>query len=136
MDSQRNNHSQGAPDPHGRKASDRRSVKLERRVNARLPCLGTSGITFLPSGRKALGCPVNLSLGGCCIESDAAIPAVIGNCVDAYLRVEGSTMLVAGVIRHLNKNTRAGIEFIGLSGSKAEQIHRLTSEISASNKQL
>ena len=78
---------------------------------------------------------VDLSLGGCLVDADEAIPACVNACVEVLLQVDQLTLRLAGVIRHMEKKTRAGIGFTDLSLRKAEQIHHLLGILIEEEKQ-
>lgn len=106
----------------------------ERRVCQRRRCWGTTWINFLPEQIRQVAYLIDLGLGGCCIESDTAMPAAPHMCVEVHLNVDGFTLQLAGVIRHVEKNTRAGIEFTDMSLRKVEQIHRLMAALIEAEK--
>ena len=111
-----------APDPASRPA--------ERRVLRRLFWPGTAVIRILPYGPDVLGVLLDLSESGCGVEFGIAIPAQIGAQVDVELHVRGVTLARSGVIRcidvirRVERETRAGIEFIEPSSRKAAQVDR------------
>ncbi len=102
---------------------------VERRVHRRLKCNGTGEIRIFPEGIKVVGAVVDLSLNGCCLEFDSAVPAHVNTRVEIYLNVKGITLQLAGEIRHLQTRGQAGIEFIDVSRRKAEQIQELIHEL-------
>ena len=107
----------GAPDPwHG---------GPDRRADSRFSSWGTAGINILPDGPLVLCYLVDLGLGGCSVDADEAIPACVNACVEVLLQVDQLTLRLAGVIRHMEKKTRAGIGFTDLSLRKVEQVHHL-----------
>lgn len=87
---------------------------------------------ILPGGPDVVGVLLDISEGGCGIEVGMAIPAPMGARVKVDLFFSGLTLSRIGilrnmqVIRHVEKETRAGIEFIGGIGLSSEQFHQLT----------
>ena len=75
-------------------------------------------IRILPYGPDVLGVLLDLSESGCGVEIGIAIPAQVGARVAVELHVRGVTLERAGVIRYIDvirrieRETRAGIEFI------------------------
>ena len=100
----------GAPDPAVKPA--------ERRAQRRLFWPGTVVIRIQPYGPDVLGVLLDLSESGCGVEIGIAIPAQVGAQVEVELHVRGVTLQRAGVIRYIDvirrieRETRAGIEFI------------------------
>jgi c-di-GMP-binding flagellar brake protein YcgR len=124
MDSSQSDSEQGTPATEGGAA--------ERRVHPRTEGWGTAWVGVLPEGTKALSYLLDLGLGGCHIEADDAIPATDHANVEVLLQLKGYTLLLAGVIRHLEENqTRAGIEFTDVSPRKAEQLQKLLDQLIA-----
>jgi c-di-GMP-binding flagellar brake protein YcgR len=97
----------------------------DRRANPRLQCWGTAGINVLPDGSRIIGYLLDLSLGGCYVETDAAVEANLDASVEVLLYPEGYTLRLAGVVCHTEGGTRIGIRFADVSDRKAEQIRSL-----------
>jgi c-di-GMP-binding flagellar brake protein YcgR len=107
----------------------------ERRGNPRVASWGTAWLGIFPEGTRVICYLLDLGLGGCQIEADGAIPASEGVCVEVLLHLEGSTLRLGGVIRHLEENqTRAGIEFADVSPRKAVQIQNLIDQLFAESE--
>jgi hypothetical protein len=93
----------------------------ERRAHPRFFLQGIAVIRILPYGPDVLGALLDLSEGGCGIEFGIGIPAQAGAQVEVNLNVRGLTLQRAGiirrieVIRRMEKETRAGIEFVQAS---------------------
>ncbi len=107
----------------------------ERRIHPRSNCWGNAWIGIYPEGIKTVVYVIDLGLGGCCVDADVAIPASPNSHVEVFLKVGNSTLQVAGIIRHLEGETRAGIEFADVSPRKGRQISRLMAAIVDSEKQ-
>jgi c-di-GMP-binding flagellar brake protein YcgR len=79
-------------------------------------------IRILPCGPEVLGALLDVSECGCGVELGIAIPAQVGAQVEVDLNVRGVRLKRMGVIRHIavirriERETRAGIEFIAFSG--------------------
>jgi c-di-GMP-binding flagellar brake protein YcgR len=108
------------PRPHAW-PPDRRSVR-------RLFWPGTAVIRIQPYGPDVLGVLLDLSEGGCGVEFGIGIPAQVGAQVEVDLNVRGVTLRRAGVIRYIEvirrveRETRAGIEFIEASALQSEKV--------------
>jgi hypothetical protein len=111
------------------------SAGAEHRVNPRSHCWGTAWINILPDGIKVMSYLIDLGLGGCLIETDSAIPAMIDTSVEVLLNVADFKLRLAGVIRHMDGETKAGIEFTDLSLRKVEQIHALMAALIQAEKE-
>ncbi len=104
----------------------------ERRAEPRFHWKGTVSIRILPNGPDVAGVLLDVSEGGCGIELGMAIPAQVGAKVKVDLYVHGLTLKRMGIlrsiqiIRRMEKETRAGIEFIADSGLSAEQFRVMT----------
>jgi len=105
---------------------------VERRASLRFPWKGTASMRILPDGPDVLGVLLDLSEEGCGIELGMAIPGQVGAKVKVDLRVQGLTLTRMGILRNIQlirsveKETRAGIEFIEGRGRDAEQYRLLT----------
>jgi c-di-GMP-binding flagellar brake protein YcgR len=127
MDSSQSDSEQGAPAAEG--------GAKERRAYPRADNWGTAWLGIFPEGTKVLCYLVDLGVGGCHVEADAAIPASDNAHVEVLLQLKDSTLRLAGVIRHMEENqTRAGVEFTDLSPRKAEQIQRLIDHLFAESE--
>lgn len=101
----------------------------ERRKYARLRCKGAAEIRYLEMDARTTGTLVDLSVAGCCIEAGDALPVAENPVVEVHLRVNRSVLCVAGVVRYVRQERRAGIEFTGMTERKAQQIKDLVMEI-------
>ena len=111
-----------APRPHAW-PPDRRGVR-------RLFWPGTAVIRIQPYGPDVLGVLLDLSEGGCGVEFGIGIPALVGAQVEVDLNVRGVTLRRAGVIRYIEvirrveRETRAGIEFVEAGAQRSEKADR------------
>lgn len=101
----------------------------ERRSRPRLRCKGMAEIIILSIGKRMAGALLDLSACGCCIETTEAIPSIEQPGVEVVFTVNGFTLRLAGVVRNVRNEHRAGIEFIDVTQRKAEQIRELVKEL-------
>ncbi len=106
----------------------------DHRRYPRLDCGGMADLRVLPNGAKETGSLVNLSKRGCCFLADEALRGSEGATIEMHLKVRGIDLRVAGIIRHVHKWRRAGIEFVELSERKREQIEELMGELAELSK--
>jgi len=106
----------------------------ERRAAPRIRCWGTVGIRVLPEGPTFIGYLLDLGQGGFYVETDANFLAPPDTTVEVLLYLDGFSLRLSGVVRHVEEESRAGIEFTDLSLRKVEQIHKLTTAIIAAEK--
>jgi len=108
---------------------------VERRASLRFQWKGTASIRILPDGPNLLGVLLDVSERGCGIEFGLAIPAQVGAKVKVNLQVQGLTLARMGILRNMRfirsveRETRAGIEFIDGLGRDGEQFRLLTNRI-------
>ncbi len=107
----------------------RRSKRDDRRSHPRLRCHGVAEVVLLRLYRKLSGTLLDLSVGGCCIQTDAPIPSIERPSVEVQLIVNGITLRVAGIMRNVRRDHYAGIEFVDVTPRKAEQIIELVKEL-------
>jgi hypothetical protein len=92
------------PEPHD----------LDRRQSPRVRCGGLVNIVTLPSeGLSVPGKVLNLSLGGCGIETASPLP--IGTRAEIMLRVHTASIRVLGEVRVHRGTHVVGVEFLLLS---------------------
>ena len=118
-----------APYPENFSAADLHCKRDERREFPRLRCKGTGELRFLELGTRAAGNLLDLSVAGCCIETATPLPYVERPLVEVLLTVNGIRLCLAGVVRNMRNDHRAGIEFMGVTTRKAEQIKELVDEL-------
>ncbi len=106
-----------------------RSKQDERRSKPRLQCKGIAEVILLDIGIRRTGTVLDLSVNGCCIETSTPMPPIESPAVEVVFTVNSVTLRLAGVVRNVRKNHRAGIEFIGVTERKAEQIEELVREL-------
>jgi PilZ domain len=119
--------------------SERKAVEdepgSENRRYPRLSCGGIADLRVIPNGGKETGFLVNLSKRGCCFLADVPLRGHAGSNIEVHLKVKGVDLRVSGIIRHVHKGIRAGIEFVALSDRKCNQVDELVAELSEMNRQ-
>jgi hypothetical protein len=108
----------------------------ENRRYPRLECVGIAYIRLIPNGIKEPGSVVNLSKRGCCFRANKPLCGSAGSTVEVHLKVNGINLRFAGVIRHVHKGARAGIEFVIWSERKCRQIDELIAELTEMDKRV
>ena len=99
----------------------------ERRYSPRYECEGSAEIRIPSQGRLVRGRIVNLSLGGCYIDTNAALD--IGSKVEIVLRVTGLAFRAAGEIKSVYGSAGAGIQFTGMSTGGRSRLKELIGEL-------
>ena len=107
----------------------------ENRRYPRLLCGGIADLRVIPDGPKETGCLINLSKRGCCFLADEPLRGHAGSTIEVHLKVKGVDLRVSGIIRHVHKGMRAGIEFVALSERKCEQVDELVADLTEMDKQ-
>jgi c-di-GMP-binding flagellar brake protein YcgR len=110
-------------------AARMRSKRDDRRTQQRLRCRGVAEVVLLRINRRLPGTLLDLSVGGCCIQTDLPIPSIERPSVEVQLTVNGITLRVAGIVRNVLNDRRAGIEFTRVTPRKASQIVELVKEL-------
>lgn len=110
-------------------------VEDERRSHPRWDCHALAEIHIYPERIRAVGEVSDLSIDGCCIECDKEIPTGNFNRVEVHLHLNGITLQLAGVVRHMENKERAGIEFVDVSKRKAEQLIQMIHEAIEDSRQ-
>jgi len=99
----------------------------ERRYNPRYECEGSAEIRVPSQGRLVRGRIVNLSLGGCYIETNAALD--VGTKIEIVLRVPGLAFRAAGEIKAVYGSAGVGIQFTGMSAGGRTRLKELIGEL-------
>jgi hypothetical protein len=111
-----------------------KSKERERRNHTRFRWWGSTWINILPDGIKIVGYLLDLGSGGCKIETEIPLPASANTSVEVLIRLDGYTLRLPGVIRHVDEKTRIGIQFVDVSPRKAEQIEHVIEAINDAEK--
>ncbi|HEY3706020.1 MAG TPA: PilZ domain-containing protein [Terracidiphilus sp.] len=101
----------------------------EQRLYPRLSCAGIADLRVIPNGGKQTGSLINLSKRGCCFLADQPLAGCEGSSIEIHMKVRGIPFRVAGVIRHVHRGVKAGIEFVSLSERKCAQIDEVVAEL-------
>ena len=99
----------------------------ERRYSPRYECEGSAEIRIPTQGRLVRGRIVNLSLGGCYVETNAALD--IGTKIEIVLRVTGLAFRAAGEIKSVYGSAGVGIQFTGMSTGGRTRLKELIGEL-------
>ena len=117
----------GAPNSSSAVAGFGRQDEDERRYNPRYECEGSAEIRVPSQGRLLRGRIVNLSLGGCYIETSASLD--IGTKIEIVLRVAGLAFRAAGEIKSVYGSAGVGIQFTGMSAGGRSRLNELIGEL-------
>ncbi len=100
----------------------------ERRRSPRFACGGHASISCLPSNGIFLpGKILDLSLGGCCVDS--TLPIDSGTRAEIVVRVNAASFRAVGEVRALRGQSGAGMEFVHLSAGGKEMLAGLIREL-------
>lgn len=99
----------------------------ERRYSPRYDCEGNAEIRVPTQGRLIRGRIVNLSLGGCYIDTAAALD--VGTKIEIVLRVSGLAFRAAGEIRSVYGSAGIGVQFTGMSAGGRSRLKELIGEL-------
>jgi c-di-GMP-binding flagellar brake protein YcgR len=107
----------------------RKPAARERRQQARLDVDTTATILLVNIGSNLRGRILDLSLGGCRIQTDEHFPVGIYTRVETEFRLEGLPFRLGGVIQAIHNRNMVGIRFLDMSQRKREQVLELIGEI-------
>jgi len=100
----------------------------ERRRSPRFACGGYARISCLPSNGIFLpGKILDLSLGGCCVDS--VLPIDCGTRAEIVVRVNAASFRAVGEVRALRGQSGAGLEFVHLSAGGKDMLAGLIREL-------
>jgi hypothetical protein len=107
---------------------ERTEAEEERRRTPRFNCGGHAKISFLPSDGIFLPGKIrDLSLGGCCLDTN--LPIEFGSRAEVLVRVNAASFRAVGIVKALRSDSVAGIEFVRLSTGGKELLADLVSEL-------
>jgi hypothetical protein len=98
-----------------------------RRSTPRYDCEGSAEIRVAASGRLLRGRIVNLSLGGCYLETTASID--VGTRVEIVLRVSGLAFRALGQVKSAYGSAGIGVQFTGMSSGGHTRLQELIAEL-------
>jgi c-di-GMP-binding flagellar brake protein YcgR len=114
-----------APAGVGGKAPSRR----ERRVQARCDVDTSAIIHLVKIGSRLAGQIRDLSPAGCRIHATERFPVGIYTRVEVEFRLQGTPLLLGGVVQAIHGRNDVGIRFLEVSARKREQLTELIGEI-------
>jgi c-di-GMP-binding flagellar brake protein YcgR len=103
--------------------------RRERRGQWREGVDTSASIFLINAATRLNGRILDLSLGGCRIQTDENFPVGIFTRVEAEFRLEGMPFRLGGVIQAIHDRHHVGIRFLDLSSRKREQLELLIEEI-------
>lgn len=106
-----------------------RTSGCERRTQWREGVDTSAVIHLIHSASRITGRVLDLSLGGCRIQTDESFPVGIYTRVETELHLEGLPFRLGGVIQAIHDKHHVGIRFLDMSSRKREQLDRLIEEI-------
>jgi hypothetical protein len=101
----------------------------ERRVDRRCEVDTSAIIHLVKIGSKLNGKILDLSLGGCRIQTAERFALGIYTRVETEFRLQGLPLRLAGVIQAIHDRNLVGVRFLDVSQRKREQIAELIDEI-------
>ena len=107
---------------------ERTDADNDRRRSARFSCSGDAKISRLPSDGSILpGKIVDLSLGGCCV--DTTLPIRCGVRAEIVVRVNAASFRALGEVRAIRGPSGSGMEFVQLSAIGKDLLADLVAEL-------
>jgi hypothetical protein len=116
--------------PEEPKAQVKAAQGEELRRAPRLQCSGLAGIQTLPAVEKP--CPakiINLSIGGCLIESERPLALAVDEIVELIFCVNQMPFRVRGRVRAIRSETLMGFQFPQISDRVRRQLEDLVGEL-------
>ncbi len=104
-------------------------AKVERRTQVRQQVDTSATIIFVRSGVSLAGRIVDLSLGGCRIQTEEKFPVGIYTRVETEFRLRGLPFRLGGVIQAIYGRDTVGVRFLDLSKRKRQEVAELIAEI-------
>jgi c-di-GMP-binding flagellar brake protein YcgR len=105
------------------------AAQRERRVEARCGVDTSAGIHLVKGGTRLSGQIRDLSLGGCRIRTREKFPVGIYTRVEVEFRLQGTALLLGGVVQAIHGRNDVGIRFLDVSPRKREHLAELIAEI-------
>lgn len=112
-----------------------RGAQAERRVHERHGVNSRATVILVRSGAGVEGNIVDLSLGGCRVETDESFPLGIYTRVETEFRLEGITFRLGGVVQAVHGQRQVGIRFLEVTERKRGQLVELMEELDAMRKE-
>lgn len=108
---------------------DKMPARSERRKDPRLQVDTSAEILLVNVGSRLHGRILDLSLGGCRVETDNRFPVGIYTRVEAEFCIDGLQFRLGGVIQQIHGPRTVGIRFLDMSERKRQQLLDLIAEI-------
>lgn len=99
------------------------------RQETRQPVDTRSVLHLVSSGSRFPGRILDLSLHGCCLQTDQPFPLGIYRRVETEFQLEGLPVRLAGVTQAIYNRCTVGVRFLDVSPRKLEQLQQLMDEI-------
>jgi hypothetical protein len=116
--------------PHEPYAQEKPKTDKELRRAPRLQCSGVAGIQTLPACNKP--CPatiINLSIGGCLMESERPLTLAKNEIVELIFCVNQMPFRVRGRVRAIRSESVIGFQFPQVSDRVRRQLEDLVGEL-------
>jgi hypothetical protein len=108
-------------EPEGNPA-DKAEDKQDRRRELRHKVDGSAVLNLVYLGIRMPGRVLDLSLGGCCIQTDERFRLGVYRRVEVELQIEGLPFRLAGVTQSIHDSHRVGVRFLNVSDRKRVQL--------------
>jgi len=109
-------------------------TEQERRRDSRRNLNGKAWVKLLPEGAELEGTLANFSVHGAGIELKTKIKNLVNREVELRLDFEGFQLRLPGRITHDAEYEATGIEFVGLSQRKIDQLEEILHELDELDK--
>jgi hypothetical protein len=103
--------------------------RRDRRVEARCGVDTSVVIHLVKVGSRLDGQIVDMSLGGCRIHTVERFPVGIYTRAEIEFKLQGTALLLGGVVQAIHGRNEVGIRFLDVSPRKREQLAELIEEI-------
>lgn len=105
----------------------------ERRRSPRLECSGNANVRMLnldsEDSVQFQGRILNLSLLGCCIETEIPTALRINDQLEVYFQLNGFPLLLMGIAKSIHTPQKIGIEFLEVSPRKQDQLKYILNDL-------
>jgi c-di-GMP-binding flagellar brake protein YcgR len=117
----------------GLRARDGRGPRLaarrERRTESRCAVDTSAVIHLVKIASRLAGQILDLSLGGCRIRTAERFPVGIYTRVEIEFRLQGTALLLGGVVQAIHGRNDVGVRFLDVSPRKREQLVEMVQEV-------
>jgi c-di-GMP-binding flagellar brake protein YcgR len=104
-------------------------IPKERRADPRLHLFNRATIRLINTASDVEGTIIDISHGGCCIQTDRRFPTGVYRRVEVTFQIDGEPFRFAGVTQAISKLSHVGIRFLDMSERKRGQLSQLIEEI-------